>query len=507
MLVVTVVTKWATRGLAVLLVAGASFGPTATAAPPVHATVRHEVYPVPPGGTFVLHGRGYGHGHGMSQWGAYGAAKVKHLSANQILHFYYPHTQLATRSTKREIRVLLTAANAPGRGFVAVKPAPGLSVTPAGGGDTVELRTKTKKGHLIKAWRLRRDGSDVDLQERFRGRWHTVETVADGASFTDDDELIQTFLPGRKVRFRGSLTGEIENGSMEAVNTVNLESYLRGVVPAEMPTSWSHAALQAQAVAARTYATRGLANPKSSWFDVFGDTRDQAYGGYAAEAKSTTKAVKHTAGEVMVDHHDHAILAQYSAANGGWSASGSLKYLPAQHDPYDGLVPSDAHSWTTKVTAARLASAYPSIGTLENVVITGRDGNGLWGGRVTSLRLEGSTGLVNLSGIGVQSALGLRSPWFRPTPRPAAPRGLKATASGKTVTAKWKAPRSVRGAAKVTGYRFRLRPGKHRQKLPATTHTASVGKLRAGTYTIRVVALSSAGAGPPATVVVKTTHK
>jgi len=67
---------------------------------------------VPPGGGYTIHGLGFGHGHGMSQWGAYGAAKVGQLSANQILHFYYPHTFLATRSTKRQIRVLLSVVAA-----------------------------------------------------------------------------------------------------------------------------------------------------------------------------------------------------------------------------------------------------------------------------------------------------------------------------------------------------------------------------------------------------------
>ena len=57
-----------------------------------------EVYPVTPSGDFTLQGRGYGHGHGMSQWGAYGAASVRHLTGAQIVHFYYPHTELVART-------------------------------------------------------------------------------------------------------------------------------------------------------------------------------------------------------------------------------------------------------------------------------------------------------------------------------------------------------------------------------------------------------------------------
>src|SRR5689334_14718908 len=53
-----------------------------------------QVFPVPPNGEFTLRGHGWGHGHGMSQYGAYGAAKVRGLTYQQILDFYYPHTTL-----------------------------------------------------------------------------------------------------------------------------------------------------------------------------------------------------------------------------------------------------------------------------------------------------------------------------------------------------------------------------------------------------------------------------
>jgi hypothetical protein len=120
------VTQW-TRGragrLATSLVVAGALAPilVTTAADPAGAqalayragTSRDEVYPTPADAVFVVHGRGSGHGHGMSQWGAYGAAKVAHLSANQILHFYYPHTTLATRSTTRTIRVLLSGSIRP----------------------------------------------------------------------------------------------------------------------------------------------------------------------------------------------------------------------------------------------------------------------------------------------------------------------------------------------------------------------------------------------------------
>jgi SpoIID/LytB domain protein len=345
----------------------------------------------------------------------------------------------------------------------------------------------------------------VDLRDLASGKWHKFEAVGAGATFADPAGELAVGEPAGVVRYRGTVTGELESGSLEAVNVVNLELYLRGVVPAEMSSSWASAALQAQAVAARTYARRGMHDPKTSWFDVFGDSRDQAYSGIGVEAERSTRAIEATAGEVIVDSTNRAIFAQYAAADGGWTVSGGEPYLPAKRDPYDGALPNSSHAWTTSVPASRIVAAYPKLGSLSGIEITGRDGDGRWGGRVTTLTLVGTKASIPLSGSDLQFALGLRSPWFRPLPTPAAPSSLAGSAGGKTVTVAWKAPVSVKGAAAVTGYRFRLSPGAHHQTLGATTLTASVAKLAPATYTVTVVALSKAGPGPPAitTVTVK----
>jgi stage II sporulation protein D len=480
--------------------AGAGFAGATHAA---KADTTAEIYPVPPSGVFTFAGRGFGHGHGMSQWGAYGAAKVGHLSANQILHFYYPHTTLATRSTARSIRVLLTATNAPTLGYLQVDPSAGLTVTPKGG-SAKALPTKTSasakaKSMPITAWRLRKSGSVVHLRDEAHGKWHLFATVGSGASISDSAAKVRVVEPGGVVTYRGAMVGELESGSLEAINVVNLEQYLYSVVPAEMSSSWTSAALEAQAVAARTYARRGLNSPKASWFDVYGDTRDQAYLGLGDETAQTTRAVTSTAGETIVDTSGHAILAQYSAANGGWTASGGESYLPAKADPYDGAVPNDAHAWTTSVAASSLQAAYPQLGTLREIKITGRDGDGVWGGRVTTLDLVGSRATVPLSGTDLQFALGLRSPWFRPTPTPAAPTGVTATVTAKRVTATWKAPAHVSGEAPITGYRLSV--GSSTKNVGPSVRSASIGKLSAGTYSVSVVAVSSAGPGPASAAV------
>jgi SpoIID/LytB domain protein len=479
--------------LGAAVVAGLALTPVASlgrAAAATHA----EVYPVPPGGVFTFHGRGYGHGHGMSQWGAYGAAKVDHLSSNQILHFYFPHTTLATRSTNRTIRVLLTSVDAPGAGYLQVAPAAGLSETPAGGKTKVLPAKAGKKP--ITAWRLRKSGSVIHLRDEVAGAWHMYATVGSRATLAASAAKIRLTGPGQAVTYRGAVTGEIESGVLQAVNVVNLEQYIQSVVPAEMPSSWPMASLQAQAVASRTYARRELNNPKSGWFDLYGDTRDQAYLGAGDETARTTRAVAATAGETIVDSANQAILAQYSSSNGGWTVSGGVSYLPSRQDPYDGAIPNDAHAWTTSVSASSLASAYPQLGSLQEIKITGRNGDGLWGGRVATLDLVGSKATVALSGIDLQLALGLRSYWFRPTPTPAAPVSVKATVSGTSVTATWKLPAHISGQARVTGYRLTV--GAKHVSVGASARTATVTKLAKGTYTATVVALSAAGPGPAA---------
>jgi SpoIID/LytB domain protein len=479
-----------------------------TPAPP--PPVVHEVYPVPPGGTFTIAGHGSGHGHGLSQWGAYGAAKVAHLSSNQILAFYYPHTTLATKAVTQIIRVLLTAADAPAKGYLEFDPADGLEVTPAGG-TAMPLPTEAPAGGgAIDLWRISKAGTALDLQAHWAGTWHdesagqTPGLGVASATLSDTAGLLGVEVPNgsstTSVHYRGSMVAELESGALQAVDDVTVESYVQSVTPAEMPASWTAAALQAQAVAARTYAWRAIAGPKASWYDLDGDTRDQAYPGAGVETTRTDNAVHSTAGEVAVDSTGAAIFAQYSSSDGGWTVSGDQPYLPSRRDPYDGDVPNAEHSWTATLTATAIAKAYPSIGTLQQLVITGRDGHGAWGGRVTEMSIVGSTATVNVTGSQFQSSFGLRSPWFRPSPAPGAPTAVSAAAAGHSVTVMWKPPSAVSGAAAVTGYRVKLAPGGQKTTVAATATTATFSSIAPGNYTATVIATSAAGAGPAASV-------
>ena len=132
----------------------------------------------------------------------------------------------------------------------------------------------------------------------------------------------------------------------DTVNILSLEKYLRGVVPREMPSSWSTEAVRAQAIAARTYAAYERSHPRAAHFQICDTTSCQVYGGVASEAAATTEALKATRGQILVDAAGEPAFSQFSSSSGGWSAAGSVPYLAAQADPYDGWTGNPNHDWT-----------------------------------------------------------------------------------------------------------------------------------------------------------------
>lgn len=474
------------------------------------AATTHEVYDVPPSGVFTLHGRGFGHGHGMSQWGALGAASVDKLSAAKILRFYYPHTTSGSESSAQQIRVLLSAVDAPGTGYVEVRPAGGLTASYAGASHVLATRVahpgkngKPGKAHAIGAWRVQRAGDHLALRERDAKVWHTaVANVGTNARFSDDAAVIPVGVPGggasiHFTSYRGTVAAELR-GSLEAVNRLPMQAYLLSVVPAEMPASWPQAALRAQAVAARTYAAHGINHPKAGWYDVDGDTRDQAYAGVPGESSASTIAVRKTAGKVLLSG-GAPIFAQFGAADGGWTASGGEPYLPERKDPFDGAVPNDAHAWMVTLPAANVRAEFPSLGRLRAIEVNQRDGHGLWGGRIVSLTLVGTKANVALSGESAEFDFGLRSTWWRPEPTPAAPRHVAAQRQGQTVAVRWQPPRHVFGEAPVNGYRVTLLPGKQHRTVSVNARSVTFRHVPAADASrVRIVATSRSGPGPRA---------
>jgi len=385
-----------------------------TGLPPAAA----QTYYVPVTGTLVLRGHGYGHGHGMSQHGAQGAA-LAGKTYEQILRFYYPHTRFGKNTGP--IRVLLTADTS---SDVVVRPARGLRVRDLADRQAWNLPVRS----TIDTWRIKpkaKQAARSVVQFRDGSGWHRwhprgVTSFSGNAQFEADRAMRLVLPSGSVVRYRGALRAAAPyRGAKyrDTVNAVNIDDYVRGVIAKEMPSSWARHALRAQAVAARTYASYLQRSNAGRYYHLCDTSTCQVYGGASAETRSTDAAVTRTAGQIL-KHDGRPAFTQFSASSGGWTSSGGRAYLPAQRDPYDDWNGNGVHSWRVRISTATLESRYPELGRLEAIRVVSRDGNGVWGGRVEQVVLEGSRDTVALSGGDLAWTYGLRSTWFTIEPTP-----------------------------------------------------------------------------------------
>jgi stage II sporulation protein D len=184
------------------------------------------------------------------------------------------------------------------------------------------------------ALRVRVDGRSF----RVLGRWLALHPAGPG-------DGLSVAATGRSGRYRGRLLVFLnDRGSLNLVNELPLEDYLRGVVPRELgPELYPRLeALKAQAVAARTYALRHLGEFADEGFDLCAEPRCQVYGGLAAEHPLSDRAVAETAGEVLL-HGEELVEALYSATCGGhtedsrivfpWLDAAYLRGVPCPEAP------------------------------------------------------------------------------------------------------------------------------------------------------------------------------
>ena len=385
-----------TRLLSAPLVVCIAFTGALAASPAQASRTVNQSYTVPSDGVLRLTGHGFGHGHGMSQYGAQGAA-LRGLTHQQILAFYYPGTTLGTTSGSMRVRLLSA-----GTGSLVVTNASGLRVRSAGSTASYDM-----VGTGVSQWRLRKSGSTTVL-DSYDGSWHNgVRTLA-GAAELYGPTTLGLRDSGSTKPYRGALRLTTEG---YPVSVVGVDDYVRGVVASEMPASWQASALRSQSVAARTYGAFDRAAHTSRSYDTCDTTSCQVYGGVGREDSRSNAAVTATAAQVLT--YDGApAFTQFSSSSGGWTSAGSQPYLPAKADPYDSFSGNSVHTWSTAITRAAVAKAWPSLGTLARVVVTQRDGNGEWYGRVEKVVLDGTRSNVTVSGDTFRSKLGLRSSWF-----------------------------------------------------------------------------------------------
>jgi SpoIID/LytB domain protein len=353
-----------------------AIGSTASAQTVPPATVPGEAL-------FVISGRGYGHGVGMSQYGAYGMAKAGR-TYDQILMNYYTGIELGTAAT-RDVRVLL----AEGRRAVTIASTAPLIIRDAAG-ETYRFPA----GALT----LRPDLELLTPEGPVVAVPPLVVRAGKSAPLSLDGRL-----------YRGSLQLSVQGGYLRAINVLDLESYLQGVIPGEMPNTWPLEALRAQAVAARSYALANLVKGKP--FDLYSDVRSQVYLGLSGEKSRTTEAVSTTAGKVVL-YGGKVASTLYFSSSGGKTASAVdvfgvvIPYLVSRPDPWDKLSPY--FRWGPVVVGARTVQAKLA---LEGRVL---DATGVPtpSSRLRSLIVQTTSGTQTIPASLFRTTLGFRSTWM-----------------------------------------------------------------------------------------------
>jgi SpoIID/LytB domain protein len=362
--------------------------------------------------TTTIQGRGFGHGRGMSQYGAQGAA-IAGKSAKQILDFYYPGT--AVGKATGAIRVRINADTTDGlRAAVAYN----LRVRDVSAGKVWTLPRSASNNQ----WSLDPYGDHgtqlrtYDAKKRIWTVWKAPDgrTSFQGMGQFEGPAVIALILPsGSQVGYRGALrTADMTGAHFDTINILPLETYLRAVVPRESPSSWRPAALQAQAVAARTYAAYHRSRAGSLAYDLCDTTACQVYAGWGSEVATTNAAIRATAGQIRL-YRNTPIMAEFSSSNGGATAAGSVPYQVMKADSWDAYPGNRNPSvpWTTSRTSATLQAAF-GVGAVRSMTVLRRTGVGPGNGRVLSVQVIGATGTKMLTGEQVRLKLKLRSNWF-----------------------------------------------------------------------------------------------
>jgi stage II sporulation protein D len=334
--------------------------------------------------TFVLRGRGWGHGVGMGQWGAFGQAK-RGVDYDAILAHYYPGTVLG-KAPSKPVRVLLRDGKGP---FAIASEAPFR--VEDGDGQTYDLEPGAYPvGVALKV--------AVDPEQAPAPLPSPLTFRAGSAPLT---------LAGHP--YRGALQVQRVDQRAQVVDVVSIDAYVRGVVNEEVPDDWPLEAIKAQAVAARSYALSTGRDRET----LYADTRSQVYGGIDAETKSGDAAVAATKRQVLKYDGKIATTFFYSSSGGRtanvtdvFSTPDPIPYLVAVPDPDDKFSPY--HRWGPVVlTATKVSRALGVPGTTDLRTVPAS-------GRARTIVATGKKGETSVAAADVRAALGLRSTWITP---------------------------------------------------------------------------------------------
>jgi SpoIID/LytB domain protein len=378
---------------------------------------------------FRFHGSGYGHGIGMSQWGAYGLAQ-KGWSYRRILTHFYSRTRVVGSSTlPKKIRVgltsgrstiHLTARNGPVRLWLDRPGVTPVATIPAGRTWTVSAAPK------LRQYSIRDQAGALVGGTRWGGPARPLfATYAGAGARVFVPEADEVWHQGFVYAY-GFLEFDLRGCANRCVERLTIElpfeRYLRGM--GEMPSSWPGAALRAQAIAARTFAThkiRSYGLRSDCDCHVSDGASDQVYVGWSKEVgidgDRWVAAVNATAGEI-VTYNGSVIQAFYAASDGGYSEdvedvwhggnpAYAIPYLRGVCDPGEYTAANPWTDWTRSFTASglssRLAPYTGGIGTIARFTNVRRGVSG----RIVSAIARGTGGSASVAGSELRAALGL----------------------------------------------------------------------------------------------------
>lgn len=363
-------------------------------------------------GDVTFNGRGFGHGRGMSQWGAYGYAVDLGADYRSILDHYYGGTTLAGDAGNPAVKVELTRMI----NKETVISGPGLNIN---GYDI---------GHnAIRIRGIASNTFEVLVGDGCAGPW-TLWQGPNGAQVVGRANIVgeMRMCETNQVHaYRGNMIVLDGGGYQTTVNELGIDDYLRGVLPREVPASWGSAgggrgmeALKVQAVAARSYAL------SSTYAENYADTCDttacQVYGGAYTQAftagaapvwledSRTSTAVDQTSGQVRRTSRGAIARAEFSASTGGWTAGGEF---PAVEDLGDNTAANPNRAWSVTFARSVVASKL-GIPAITSMRVSQRNGLGADGGRVLQVTFETTGGTRTFTGDQVRSKLGMKSDWF-----------------------------------------------------------------------------------------------
>jgi stage II sporulation protein D len=337
---------------------------------------------------WVVRGHGFGHGVGVSQYGAYGYA-LHGKDYQFILAHYYQGSTIGRVSGPSVVRVLLEIS--PGDvGFSAATSACGIALDP---GQSYEAH---REGARVK---LRGAAGKplADCGGRLRAAGRGKVTIAGVGTYRGALEVVPT---------------KSNAGSLNVINALAVEQYVKGVLANESPPSWPTAELRTQAVESRSFALS--VDAEGNGFDLYDDTRSQVYDGYSSETATSNAAVEATKGQVVM-YGGKVAQTYFSACSGGYTESvqnvffgPAIPYLQGVPDPYDYYCP--LHDWTLRFSGPEISAKLGAYldGKLKQVVVTKRGVSP----RIVSAKLIGTGGATTLSGEQLEVALGAYSTWM-----------------------------------------------------------------------------------------------